>query len=84
MDLKQQIERHIQSYLDGEISVSTFEQWFIPATWHVDPERDTVLGPLVAYVTSLLADFKDSEIDESELRDQLSQTGSRSSISATG
>lgn len=74
MSLKQQIYQHIQSYLDGEISAASFEEWFIPATWHVDVERDAELGPLVSHITAILADFKDDEISESDLRSQLAET----------
>lgn len=80
MSLKQQIYQHIQAYLDGEISAAEFEEWFIPATWQVDVERDADLGPLVAHITSIIVDFKDAEISEDDLRRQLSETASPSSI----
>ena len=71
MNLQQRIYQHVQSYLDGEISIDAFEEWFIPATWNIDPERDAYLGPLVASITVILADFKDSEMSERDLRSQL-------------
>lgn len=86
MHLKQQIYQHIQSYLDGEITVAAFEEWFIPATWHVGPsghpERDAELGPVVSYVTSILADFKDHEISERDFRQHLDASALPSSARA--
>ena len=82
MNLRQEIYHHIQSYLDDEISVTAFEEWFIPATWHVDVERDADFGPVVSYVTSILADFKDDEISEAALRHQLSETAHTASMNS--
>ncbi len=66
-----------ERYLDHEIDVDRFEDAFISYTWNVDTRERTLLAHTVNFVTLSLADYKDGELTEGELRLKLTSLRSR-------
>lgn len=65
------IREHIYRFLAGEINLSTFEEWFVGATWDSIAAADTPLTSLIGAVELALAEYSSGHADIRELRDDL-------------
>jgi len=58
-------------YLDGEISLHQFEDWFVPTVWSVSRTTDAGTQALVGEIELRLAEFSNGHWTEAELRTNL-------------
>jgi hypothetical protein len=77
--LRDDINDRISRYLAGQIELSEFHDWFIPATWDVDAESAQVKR-LAHRVQLFLAEFSNGDRLEDELRSGFWDILNRSSI----
>lgn len=67
----QDVQRYLASYLNREISLSEFRDWFDAETWDLDMEPNTPLGQVVGEIELRLAEFTNGHRTEDELRAML-------------
>lgn len=65
------MQRYLASYLNREISLSEFRDWFDAETWDLDMEPNTPLGQVVGEIELRLAEFTNGHRTEDELRAML-------------
>jgi hypothetical protein len=66
-----EIRRWLAAYLAGEISLSAFEDWFVPATWDLHRSDDPVPNALAGEIKLRLAEFSSGHWTEDELKERL-------------
>src|SRR6266478_6482604 len=64
----QDVQRYLANYLNGEISLSQFRDWFDTETWDLDMQPDTSLGQMVGEIELRLAEFTSGHRTEDDLR----------------
>lgn len=64
-----QLRNRLAQYLNGEVTLEDFEEWFLAATW--DDGQDGDLGALVSAIRHRLAEFSNGDWSEAELKDLL-------------
>jgi hypothetical protein len=70
--LDAQIRSQIAGYIEGAISLDSFQKWFIPIAWEIEQagvSSDEV--ELVNNIELLLAEYTSEHLTEDELRDEL-------------
>jgi hypothetical protein len=68
-----EIRKKLIQYLDSEISLKEFQEWFVPATWDID-QSDNVAAQDLAYAIELrLAEYSSGHLPENELHTELQQ-----------
>jgi len=68
--LQQEMEYWVRRYLDGEVSLRPFQEWFVPRTWTVDAVGAAQAA--FAYEIELdLAEYSNGHRTEEELRELL-------------
>lgn len=72
-----EIRQWIQRYLDGEVTLDDFEDWFWPETWHIDRNADPTGAYLADAVSYQLGEFAGGETDEAGLKELLAWRLSR-------
>lgn len=66
-----QIRYKLMSYLLGEISLQSFEDWFVPSSWNVDQSKNQDAINMVYEIELRLAEFSNGHRSEEELKDFL-------------
>jgi hypothetical protein len=69
--LDTEIRERLADYLDDEISLGQFEEWFIPETWDVERERNEMAADLTRSIMRLLVMCSNGDLSEDELRREL-------------
>jgi hypothetical protein len=64
----QDVQRYLATYLNGEISLPQFRDWFDAETWDIDMQPDTPLGQVVGEIELRLAEFTNGHRTEDDLR----------------
>ncbi len=64
----QDVQRYLANYLNSEISLSQFRDWFDTETWDLDMQPDTSLGQMVGEIELRLAEFTSGHRTEDDLR----------------
>jgi hypothetical protein len=77
--LKVEIADRLSRYVAGQIELSEFHNWIIPATWDIDAEPEQVKS-VVHRVQLLLAEFSNGDRTEEDLRSCLWGVLNRSSV----
>lgn len=77
--LRDEINNRLSTYLAGQVSLSDFHNWFIPATWNIDSESDRVKR-IAHRLQLLLAEFSNGDWSEEELRSNFWDVLNRPSI----
>ena len=67
------IHRWLKRFLDSEISLSEFQQWFVPATWDVDDLESEEAQEFASEIALRLAEYTSGHLSESELQSELVQ-----------
>jgi hypothetical protein len=78
--LQNEIGERLGLYLVGQISLSEFHDWLLPATWDIDAEEEQAKR-LAHRIQLSMAEFSSGDRTEDELREDL--WGLRSSSSVT-
>ncbi|MDQ6701241.1 MAG: hypothetical protein M3Z36_13760, partial [Acidobacteriota bacterium] len=66
-----QIRNRLAKWLNGEISLREFEEWFVPASWDSHKANDTEAESLVDEIELNLSEYTDRTITYRELKDRL-------------
>jgi hypothetical protein len=67
------IQQHLMQYLSGVVSLSDFENWFVPAMWEIDDE-DECTRKLAGTVHILISEFSRGDRTLKSLREGLAET----------
>lgn len=65
------IREKLAKYLAEEISLSAFQEWFVPRAWNIDKRGEPGAVELVHEIELRLAEFSNGDWTEDELRTQL-------------
>lgn len=68
-----QIREQLARYLQDEINLDSFEDWFVQNTWNIHLSGSVAAETLTFAVEESLSEFSSRHIDESELREELGQ-----------
>ena len=71
-ELELAIQQHLMQYLSGAISLSDFENWFLPALWEIDSE-DGRARELAGTLHILISEFSRGDRTLQELRSGLAE-----------
>lgn len=66
-----EIQRHLSRYLDGEIQLHEFEDWFVPALWDIDECTEEGARELAGRIHILIAEFSRGDRTADSLREEL-------------
>ncbi len=66
-----QIRNRLGDWLNGEIFLREFEEWFVPATWDSHKANDTEAESLADEIELNLSEYTDRTITYQELKDRL-------------
>jgi hypothetical protein len=70
--LDAQIRSQIAGYIEGAISLDTFQKWFIPIAWEIEQSGVSIDEvDLVNNIELMLAEYTSEHLTEDELRDEL-------------
>ena len=64
----QDVQRYVANYLNRDISLSQFRDWFDSETWDLDLQSETPLGQVVGEIELRLAEFTNGHRTEDDLR----------------
>lgn len=67
-----QIKEQLARFLDGQISLDAFEDWFVQNTWNVHLSDSVAAENLTFAVEESLSEYSSQHINEQELRRELS------------
>jgi hypothetical protein len=68
-----QIRSRISDWLDGEISLSEFEDWFVPATWNIHKGNDPEAEELTDEIELSLSEYSGEYLSLDQLKDKLTE-----------
>ena len=66
-----ELRNQLRRYLDGAISLSEFDEWFVPATLNVEQSGDPAAEDLTWEIYLRIAEFSHGDWTEAELKDML-------------
>lgn len=70
--LEHHMREAVTSYVSGEVSLTQFQEWFVPRAWEVLAEN-AAGADIAAEIELLLAEFTSGDLTERQLRDALKQ-----------
>jgi hypothetical protein len=68
-----QIRSRLAEWIDGRISLSAFEDWFVPATWNIHKENDSEAENLADEIELSLSEYSGGYLSIAELRESLEE-----------
>jgi hypothetical protein len=68
-----QIRKQLARFLQGQINLDSFEDWFVQNTWNIHLSGSVAAENLTFAVEESLSEFSSRHITESELRKELGQ-----------
>jgi hypothetical protein len=68
-----QIRKQLAKFLDGQISLDMFEDWFVQNTWNIHLSGSVSAESLTFAVEESLSEYSSGHIDDKILRGELSQ-----------
>jgi len=66
-----QIRSRIADWLDGKISLSEFEDWFVPVTWDIHKGNDPEAEELTDEIELSLSGYSGEYLSLDQLKDKL-------------
>lgn len=78
--LSNAMQKHVQRYVAGDLTVSEFEAWFWPATIKVEQASDVRAEAMTYDIMLRLAEYSKGHGTEAELKDLLCPIGARTPI----
>ena len=70
-NLDLEIRAWLGRYVRGEIPLSQFKDWFVPATWNVHRSGNPLAPDLAYEIDALIAEFSDAALTERQLKQRL-------------
>jgi len=64
-------QKHLLQYLDRQISLHEFEDWFVHILWNIDRYHDAELKRLVGTIHNRIGEFSRGDRTEASLRQEL-------------
>jgi|SRR5580704_1466823 hypothetical protein len=68
-----QIKEWLSKFLDGQISLDAFEDWFVQNTWNIHLSGSVAAESLTFAVEESLSEYSSQHISDQILREELSQ-----------
>ena len=68
-----QIRARLADWLDGKISLSEFEDWFVPETWNIHKAADPEAEELVDKIELSLSEYSGGYLSPAQLRESLGE-----------
>jgi hypothetical protein len=68
-----QIRERLSLFLDGQIDLEAFEDWFVQNTWNVHQSGSVVAESLTFAIEESLSEHSSGHLNDEELRGELSQ-----------
>ena len=65
------IREKLAKYLAGEISLSTFQEWFVPRAWNIGKQGNPAAVEVAHEIDLRLAEFSNGDWTEDELKSKL-------------
>jgi hypothetical protein len=81
MTLDLEIRDWLARYLDGDISLRQFREWFVPASWNVHQTGNVAAGDLVGEIGLRLAEFTSGHRSEEDVQSLLRPLVERYTVS---
>jgi hypothetical protein len=66
-----EIRDRLARYLNGDISLHDFEDWFVPVSWDIEQIHNSKANELAGEIELRLAEFSNGDWTEAELRSKL-------------
>ncbi len=66
-----EIRKQLARWLDGEISLEQFEDWFLPETWNLEIENDSEAEFLADEIELNLSEYSDKLLTIADLRQEM-------------
>ncbi len=63
-----EIRERLSRYLNGDLSLSEFQEWFVPVAWEAQGSANDITGDLLNEIELDLAEFTSGHRSEEELR----------------
>jgi hypothetical protein len=79
-----QIRSRLAAWIDGGISLSEFEDWFVPETWNIHQANDAEADDLVDEIELSLSEYSGGFLSQSQLKETLKGFINRPSTSQSG
>jgi len=68
-----QIRERLSLFLDGQIDLEAFEDWFVQNTWNIHLSGSVAAESLTFAIEESLSEYSSEHLSLKELRDELSQ-----------
>ncbi len=72
-EIATKIRRELQRYIDGEIELHQFEDFFVPLLWDVDSHDDSEASELAGSIHNLTAEYSRRDRSLDSLREELTR-----------
>ena len=69
--LTDEIRHHLASYLNGEMTLDQFRDWFVPVLWTVEDSNDTVAERLAYEIEALHSEYAQAHWTTDEFHGKL-------------
>ncbi len=66
-----EIRDRLARYLNGDIPLHDFEDWFVPVSWDIEQIHNSEANELAGEIELRLAEFSNGDWTEAELRSKL-------------
>jgi len=66
-----QIRERLADWLSGKISLTEFEDWFVPATWRIESSGDDAAENLVDEIELNLSEYSGGYLSREQLMDAM-------------
>ena len=71
MSILKQIHAKVDSYIDGQISLESFDEWLSPIAWNIEKYNEPDAEKLVYQIDILLAEYSQEHRTEASLKEEL-------------
>jgi hypothetical protein len=72
-----QIRTRLADWLDGKISLSEFEDWFVPETWDIHKANDPDAEDLADEIELSLSEYSGGHVSVDQLKQNLTEMAYR-------
>lgn len=69
-----QIRLKLSDWIEGRISLTEFEDWFVPATWNIHQDNDAEAEGLTDLIELSLSEYSGGYLTVHELKERLKES----------